>query len=279
MAGESSLELRRDGPVATIALKPLRSTIAAGKKVEPHAELGRVLTELRADRGVRVIVLTGAEDGEFGVSPPSSLYDTSEGRRRVVEPDSAWDVFMGGIATHQLMIEIEKPIVARVNGDCIGYAQSLMLACDLIVAREDARISDVHLAMGQVTDRDGVPVAARFGLVPGDGAGSLLPLYLTPTRAKEYLMLSPVWTAAELARIGVINRAVPVSLLDATVDEFVQGLLARPAHALQWTKRLVNRHVAAQFNLTMDASAAYEMITFLQAELASRPPARGGSGS
>lgn len=269
MAGESSIIVSRDGPVVTIALKPFRATINSSKKVEPHAELGRALSDIREDHSVRVVVMTGAEDGEFAVSPPSSIYMTSEGRRRLVDPERSWDVFMGGIATHQLMIEMEKPIIARVNGDAIGYGQSLMLGCDLIIAREDARISDVHLAMGEVKDRNGVPVAAPFGLVPGDGGGSLIPLFMTPTRAKEYLMLSPVWTAAELARMGVINRAVPTDQLDATVNEFVRGLVARPPQALNWTKRLINRHVAAQFNLTMDASAAYEMINFLHAELAS----------
>lgn len=270
MLGYDSLTLERRGEVATISMLPLRTVLARPNRGETHSDLGRAFAELRADKQIRILILTGAEDGEFAVAPPGSLYLTSEGRRRVVEPESSWDVFMGGIATHQLMVEMEKPIIAKVNGDAIGYGQSLMLNCDLIIAREDARISDVHLAMGEVRDRNGVSVAAPFGLVPGDGAASMVPLFMSPTQAKEYLMLSPVLTGAEMARMGIVNRAVPMDQLDSTVDDFVRRLLLRPAYALGWTKRVVNRNVATQVNLTMDASAAYEMVNFLQAELADR---------
>jgi enoyl-CoA hydratase/carnithine racemase len=174
---------------------------------------------------------------------------------------------MGLVHTMQTMIELEIPIVARVNGDAFGFGQSLMFACDIIVAREDAQISDIHLAMGDVTSAEGRQIGPPQGTVPGDGAGALLPLYMSPALAKEYLMLSRVRTGAEraeLASAGLINYAVPASRLDEVTDSLVRELLARPPHALGWTKRIVNRGLAAQANLTLDASAAYEMINFLQ---------------
>ena len=74
---------------------------------------------------------------------------------------------MGIVRCYMTMAEIEKPIVARVNGDAIGLGQSLMFGCDIIVAREDAKISDVHLGMGTVvpTGADG-PVGPAFGRRP-----------------------------------------------------------------------------------------------------------------
>jgi enoyl-CoA hydratase/carnithine racemase len=87
---------------------------------------------------------------------------------------------------------------------------------------------------------------------------------MTPTQAKEYLMLSPTLTAADLAAVRIINRAVSLSELDRVTDDFVRRLLARSAFALGWTKRVVNRNIANQLNLTMDASIAYEQLNLSQ---------------
>ena len=81
-------------------------------------------------------------------------------------------------------------------------------------------------------------------------------------------MLRRTFSGRELADMHLINRAVPAGELDATVDDFVRRLLQRPAYALAWTKRVVNRHVVEQLNRTLDAGAAFEMVTFLQAERA-----------
>jgi enoyl-CoA hydratase len=279
-----SLQLTRDGEVATIALRSLRSVLGAAKGQpgyhgDPHTDLGRALLQLRDDPGVRIIIITGEQDGDFLSAPPSSIYDTAGGRNRLVDPDGAWNVFMNGNFSHQLMLEIEKPIIARVNGDAVGYGQSIMLCCDLILAREDARIADLHRSMGEVSDREGNGLAAKFGMVPGDGGGSMIPLFMTPTRAKEYMFLARVLTAAELAEIGVVNRAVPMEQLDAVVEEYVTALLRRPAHALGWTKRVLNRGIVTHYNYTADPCAAYEMITFLQNELAARDAAARGQSA
>jgi enoyl-CoA hydratase/carnithine racemase len=167
----------------------------------------------------------------------------------------------------QAMIETEKPIIAKVNGDAVGFGQSLALASDFILAREDAVISDVHLGMGEVSVAGGKQVGLPYGVVPGDGAGALVSLFMTPTRAKEYMMLSRTRTAADLAEMGIVNRSVPSRDLDRVTGEFVGGLLERSAFALAWTKRVLNRHVANQLNLVMDASLAYEQLGFAQIKL------------
>jgi len=71
-------------------------------------------------------------------------------------------------------------------------------------------------------------------------------------------------TARELADAGVINHAVPAEQLDDVVDDIVQRLLSKSAYALAYTKRILNRHVINQLNTTLDSSAAYEFLTFLQ---------------
>ena len=248
--------------VATIRMVPLEKAFALTPPADIHTELAGALEALRTDNSVRVIVLTGAEDGIFLVTPPVDYYRTPAAAARLGDPYGMWNVGTGVIRCFQVMTEIEKPLIAKVNGDAIGFGQSLMLGCDLIVAREDARISDVHMGMGEVRDGSGTAVGLPFGTVPGDGGGSLIPLFMTPTKAKEYMMLSETWTAAELAEMNIVNRAVPASELARVTDEFVARLLKRSAFALAWTKRILNRNVAQQLNSSIDAAVAYESLNF-----------------
>ena len=164
------------------------------------------------------------------------------------------------------MAEMEKPIVARVNGDAIGFGQSLVFACDIIVARKDANFLDHHMAGSFRAEYGGEMKDGghAFSSVPGDGGMALVPLFMSPTKAKEYLMLAKPYTAVEMERMGVINYAVEPEELDAKVQEMVDGLLARGSYALAWTKRVVNRRVVDHLNMTLDAGIGYEMATFLQ---------------
>ncbi len=79
-------------------------------------------------------------------------------------------------------------------------------------------------------------------------------------------MLAKPYTAKELAQMGAINYAVPMEQLDSVVNDVVERLLQRSAYGLAWTKRVINRLMQDQLNRTLDAAAAYEMVSFLQLE-------------
>jgi enoyl-CoA hydratase len=250
--------------VATIKMLSVEEGARSTPPADIHWDLQAVLNELREDHSVRVIVITGAHDGEFLVPRPTSRY-TSEWPDSIANPNHAWKLMVGIIRLHTTMAEIEKPILAKVNGDAIGFGQSVMFSSDLIVARQDAVVSDVHLSQGTVlSGQDRVPVGSPFGTVPGDGAGATVPLFMPPVKAKEYLMLSTELTAAELAAMNCINYAVPAEDLDAISDDLVKRLLSKSAFALAWTKRVANRHVIDQLNKALDAGVAYEMINLAQ---------------
>jgi enoyl-CoA hydratase len=256
-----TLRIERNGPVATVHMINLTEGIQAGRTLDFHWEIGVALGQLRDDQDVRVVILTGARDGEFMVAPRTDVYEEPGALGGHNDPKGSWKVFNGIIRAHQTLTEMEKPVIARVNGDAVGFGQSLMLGCDIIVAREDARIADMHMAMGDVA-----PYGPPFAIVPGDGGASLIPLYMAPPLAKEYLMLGKEYSAKRLAELHLINYAVPAEQLDAEVDRLVGKLLEKPPLALAWTKRTVNRYIAAQHNQTLDAGAAYEMVNFLQWE-------------
>jgi enoyl-CoA hydratase/carnithine racemase len=253
----------QDGGVATVRLLPF----VEGSQGSFHGELASELERLRADHSVRVVVITGSAE-TFFTPPPSDLYDGVQAPENQSDPRLMWLTFNGILRCHQAMAEMEKPIVARVNGDAIGFGASIAFACDLIVASEGACFMDHHMAGSFTTSYDGRTRPGghpHFSVVPGDG-GALMALYLTPCRMKEYLMLCRSYEARELERIGVINYAVAPEELDAKVQDLVTGLLQRGAYAIAWAKRAANRHVVAQLNLSLDASVAYEMTTVYQVQ-------------
>lgn len=254
----SACTLEFNGQVATVTIKAPKHLTSG--TADLHWELGEIFSDLRGNNSVRVIVLTGSH-GEFYVPREKEFYTSAAARKYLSRPEGAWETFTGVLRTHNAMAEIEKPIIGKINGHAIGFGSSLAFACDLIVAARDAAFVDMHLGMGEV--EEGGPA---FGIVPGDGGASLVPLHMSPAVAKEYLMLAKRWTGAELAEAKIINYAVSPDDLDRTVDDLVKRLLKRPSYALAWTKRVINRRIIDTLNMSLDAGAAYEMVNFLHLE-------------
>lgn len=250
------------GPIATIEIIPPAEL--KGGTSDLHYDLARVFANLRHQDQVRVIILTGSpasERDEFYVPMPADFYETDLARSYLTDASGAWRTFSGVIQVHEAMSQIEKPIVAKVNGSAVGFGSSLVFACDLIIAAEDAVIVDMHLGVGEVPE--GGP---RFGIVPGDGGAVVIPESMPRALANEALLLARRFTGSELARLGIINRAVSRDHLDEAVDEVVAALLRRPSYGLAWSKRLINKKMRLAVQEGIDYGAAYEMVTFLQLE-------------
>ena len=253
------LDIVRTGQVATIELKRIEKHVRAVMRTQKRggaqraAEVARALHELREDQNIRVIVITGKND-VFTI-PPSSYGHHGN-------PGNDWDIMAGVTKAVEIMCTIEKPVVAKVNGHAVGFGANLVLACDFIIAREDAIIADHHMSAGEL-QIDGQTVgSADHCMVTGDGGSVFAPLKMPLAMAKEYLMLARPFTAKELAGMGVVNYAMPAEELDAKTNEIVQRLLRRNAYALAMTKRILNKQALAQFNMSHDASLAYEFLNF-----------------
>jgi enoyl-CoA hydratase len=259
MSDYSLLNIRRDGQIATIELirieKHLREQRERGKRggAQRAAEVGRALNELRDDNTVRVIVVTGKDD-VFTI-PPSSYGHHGN-------PGGDWDIMSGVTRAVEAMCTIEKPVIAKVNGHAVGFGANLVLACDFIIAREDAIIADHHMSCGELISDGKMAGSAEHCMVTGDGGAVFAPLKMPLNIAKEYLMLARPFTAKELATMGVVNYAVPAAELDAKTDEIAQRLLKRNAYALALTKRVLNKQLMASFNQVHDAALGYEFLNF-----------------
>jgi enoyl-CoA hydratase len=253
------LDIVRTGQVATIELKRIEKHVREVMRTQKRggaqraAEVARALHELREDQNIRVIVITGKND-VFTI-PPSSYGHHGN-------PGNDWDIMAGVTKAVEIMCTIEKPVIAKVNGHAVGFGANLVLACDFIVAREDAIIADHHMSAGELQIDGQIVGSADHCMVTGDGGSVFAPLKMPLAMAKEYLMLARPFTAKELAGMGVVNYAMRAEELDAKTNEIVQRLLRRNAYALAMTKRILNKQALAQFNMSHDASLAYEFLNF-----------------
>lgn len=120
---------------------------------------------------------------------------------------------------------LPQPVIAQVQGHCYTGALEVVLACDLAVAGESARFADTH---------------GRWGMTPTWGMSQRLPRRIGPLRAKRLMFTGQPITAAEAARIGLVNDCVPDAELDGTVAALAAGIVANSWHTLRADKRLVN---------------------------------------
>ncbi len=226
-----------------------------GIKREPrtfHRELSEALWKLRHDDEVRVVVLRGAGDQYFLSHFPEEKSEDS-----VVSRDRYYEIINNSSpAMIDTILRMPKPVIAMVNGDALGIGASIAFACDIIIAAEDAFITDSHMAKHYwSSDAD-----VHEGAVAGDGGAVFWPLNMALCVAKECLMLARPIKAKELFEMHAINRAVPRDELQKTVDEMVKLLLDRPAWALGWTKLALNKRVLQNAELTLHASLALELL-------------------
>jgi enoyl-CoA hydratase len=149
------------------------------------------------------------------------------------------------------MLELEKPLICRMNGHAVGLGATLALLCDVIFAAGSAKIGDPHVAIG---------------LVAGDGGAIVWPQRIGFARAKEYLMTGDLIPAQKAADWGLINHCVPDASLDETVDAFCQRLLNGSTNAIRWTKVTINLELKRIAHAVMDAGIAYEAVTVRSAD-------------
>ena len=228
----------RDGRVLTATITSEHPV--NGVDGQMHAELARLFSDLQRDSGSDIIVLTASgrafcAGGDFDwfeqqIDNPASFRDIAWDARRIVTS----------------LLELDKPIICRLNGAAAGLGATIALLCDMVVAVDTALIGDPHV---------------KVGLVAGDGGALIWPQLVGYARAKELLMTGDMLTAQEAASIGLINHVVPAEELDARVAELVAKLQGNPRWAVRWTKSTINIPLRALAAQLMDAALGWETVS------------------
>jgi 2-(1,2-epoxy-1,2-dihydrophenyl)acetyl-CoA isomerase len=202
-------------------------------------EIQEALDRATQEREIRAVLLTGAGRGFCAgqdleeVRPGAAVNDFAAHARRVYTP------LVRGLRA------LEKPVVCAVNGVAAGAGANLALACDLVLAAEEATF---------------VQVFAKIGLVPDTGGSFFLPRLIGLARATALAMLGEKLTARQAVEIGLIYHAHPATSLDEEASKLALHLATQPTFGLGLTKRLLNaawvNDLEAQLELEAECQGA-----------------------
>jgi 2-(1,2-epoxy-1,2-dihydrophenyl)acetyl-CoA isomerase len=186
--------------------------------------------DAQSDLEVRAIVLTGAGERHFCTGADLSVRQPA-GKPK---PEGAPDMVVGGPTQMmrmgfqrlmQAMLDCQKPIIVALNGTAAGGGSMFVLAADLVVAADTAKI---------------IQVFVRRGLVPDGGVAYLLPRVVGLHKAKELVFFGDDLSAADAERIGIVNKVVPAVDLEGTAKEWAERLASGPTMAIGWAKKLLH---------------------------------------
>jgi enoyl-CoA hydratase len=177
-------------------------------------ELLATLERLAADRSVRVVILTGAGDQAFCAGGDLSEVES-------FSPLEARDYIELSRGVTLLLQTMPQPVIAAVRGWALGGGFELALACDLIIAADDARFGQPQV---------------KIGLIPGGGATQRLPRALGLHRAKQLIYTGETLTASRAAELGLVNEVVPAAELEARARAWARRLAERSPTALALAK-------------------------------------------
>lgn len=207
----------KEGNIAKITLN--RPDVFNAFNDAQSYDLQNALKEAKKDNDVRVIVLTGA--GKAFCSG-QDLKAIAGSKNRSLS-DSLYKRYNPII---KAMRDMPKPIICRLNGVAAGAGASLALACDFIVAAENASLIEVFV---------------NVGLVPDSGSSYFLPKAISPARAFELCTMANKVTAQQALEWGLINRVVSSELLDEEVNKIAAYYGSAPTLAIGMIKKMLNK--------------------------------------
>jgi enoyl-CoA hydratase len=187
-------------------------------------EMEHALKEFKKDPDVRVVILTGAGDKAF--SAGADL----KGGIFTPETDSVQGAKLARLGQEftEMIERYEKPVIAAVNGLALGGGWEIALACDVVVASENAQFAQPEI---------------NIGLIPGWGGTQRLPRLIGRNRAKELIFTGDRLTAKEAERIGIVSKVVPASQLQEAALELARKLASKSPIMLRLVKQAVNRGI------------------------------------
>ena len=214
--------LQRNEAVATIILnRPEKLNALTAIMLE---EWRACLEQLKSDESCRIIIVTGnGKSWSAGV-------DLSAFQETKVEP--GFKMWEDGMAIMEILEQGPQVSIAKLNGYCFTGAMEILMAFDLVVAAEEAKIGDTH---------------AKWGIPPKWGMTQRLQHQVGLRKAKELSFTCQAVSGTEAARIGLVNQAVPLDQLDSAVDELCEKIIGNSAQAISAIKDLY--HYGSKNNL------------------------------
>ena len=244
----TNIKLEKENSVATVRLD--RPGVLNALNLELLTEFSSAVTEVGKDEGVKALVVRG-EGSAFCAGADLTYFETAFGA-----PDQL-NEFIGRMNDCLFQLEeLPLPVIALVHGFALAGGLELMLACDMTIAAEGARIGDQHV---------------NFGMMPGGGSTQRLPRRVGMQRAMELLTTGRWLSGVEAADWGLVLRAVPTDNLDRELEELVAPLRSKSRPGLGWIKSTARRGC----DLSLRDGVALESRAFVQYVTTSSHPREG----
>jgi enoyl-CoA hydratase len=214
MSNYETITVERRASVAILTINRPDKLNALNKKV--HEEGVAALDELRRDETVRVLVITGAGEKSFIAGADISEF---EGQTPVTQREVFHEkTFFNSLDS------FPKPVIAMVNGFCLGGGNELAMACDLRICSENARFAQPEINLGIMCGGGGTQ---RLTHIVGEG------------RSMEMILTGDMIDAATAEKIGLVNHVYPAAELEAETMNLANKIAEKAPIALQLSKEAV----------------------------------------
>ncbi|MEM2148135.1 MAG: enoyl-CoA hydratase-related protein [Candidatus Bathyarchaeia archaeon] len=220
--------------VATITLNRPEALNAFSEEVVN--EVIRALEDVKADENIRVVVLTGAGEKAFSAGADIKAMKGMNALK-------ARKLSQTGEKLCVALENLEKPVIAAINGYALGGGLEVAMACDLRIASENARMGQTEI---------------NIGLIPGWGGTQRLTRLIGMTKAKELVFTGKIIDAKTAEQLGLVNMVVPQDKFRETVQQFAVELAQKAPVAIKVAKALINKGAEA----SLDAALALESEGF-----------------
>jgi 2-(1,2-epoxy-1,2-dihydrophenyl)acetyl-CoA isomerase len=213
--------------------------------LDMRKSIGHVVNDIAQDDDVRVVVLTGAGRGFCagadisvqlaritGKLPPASRFETQQ---------------VSGYPYAYAFPRLNKPVIAAVNGVCVGAGFALALSCDIRIASEDAKFGAAQVARG---------------LVPDAGLTFYLPMLAGISNAFKMMFTAEIINAATAKDMGLVTQIVPLENLMSAVMELANKIAQQPPFSVELSKKLVWRSLLDKIDSQLDLESGAQKICF-----------------
>jgi len=199
---------------------------------QTRAEFREAIAAVAADDQIKVLILTGSGKAFVAGSDIKEFSQTT--------PYAAHNINRLG----EMVEKLEKPVIAAVNGFCLGGGNEIAMGCDIIIASDKAKFGQTEV---------------NIGIIPGGGGTQRLPRLIGACRAKELIYTGDIIGVEEAYRLGLVNRVVPVDQLMPMAKELAKKIATKSAAALKLAKAAINRGM--QTNLESGLKYEYELYS------------------
>ena len=229
-----NVKLEKKNKIAYVTID--RPKVLNALNMATMQELHQVFVDLKDDREIRVVILTGG--GEKAFVAGADINELAKNN-----PVEAKEYTHRGQAVLDLIENLGKPVIACINGFALGGGCEIAMACTMRLASENAKLGQPEV---------------KLGIIPGYGGTQRLPRLVGTGRALQMVLTGEMISAQEAHRTGLVNEVVPADRLIARAEEIAGKIIANAPLAIQYCLEAVNQGM----NMTLEKGLFLEATLF-----------------